>query len=355
MKVTVLNENRENHFYYHYTTPAGLIGILNSNKFLSQTEKAGLLKGQKTVSLSRDKNPKFVKSPAFVRITVDANKINFNNKIVPFNFYKDYNVARNEDTESEEAVLGDIKNAKRCITAIDIVHEVFYDDKSIFVNRKGWLPNVRVPASPREYFEVALNSKKVFGITDINKEIATVNHNINSYDKFISSIPFKVGSYKLNPSISAKIYSKAENPDNYTIISNDSSFTDKPLFIFKVNSFFFGDSSNPIDTFYFVVADNLSIASNIINDYFSDDEDVQSIDFVPFNKINKSLVCCNFNNSLLSSKGFVNSFFSFLTLNVNYFKFFNTTFFIQNKSESSHIPISSIISINKSKNFISIY
>ena len=113
MKVIVLKESgRFGHIYSHWTNINGIIGILKKNTLLGNVEFRKPLENKITVSLSRVGNgktnqiPYFVKEtkePTWIRLYLDAEKINDRYKIVPFEFYQ--NSRKDQESQHEEAVI----------------------------------------------------------------------------------------------------------------------------------------------------------------------------------------------------------------------------------------------------------
>ena len=118
MKVLVLNENKEGHFYSHWTNINGLIGILQDNKLYGSKELKNHLRDKIIVSTSREQGVpawvKELKNIDFVRIVLDIEKLNYKYKIKSFEYSNDKNekeTARSKQkSEFEDSiVLGDAK------------------------------------------------------------------------------------------------------------------------------------------------------------------------------------------------------------------------------------------------------
>lgn len=110
MKIELLNESREGHFYSHWTNLNGLIGILQSNELIGSNDGEHHLKNSTNVSLSRLGNgsgiPDFIKKDgtvASVKIVLDIGKLEKKYKISPIEFFND---PRDKDVSTQRA-LGD--------------------------------------------------------------------------------------------------------------------------------------------------------------------------------------------------------------------------------------------------------
>lgn len=107
---------------YHYTKLSGLKSILATD-----TLKATQIEGDKYlgVSLTRDPRLSFHEEGGPVRIILDGNKLNQRYKIKPFSFYggRSNEVDSDNQTYSEEVLLGDIKNLGRYILGVNLETE----------------------------------------------------------------------------------------------------------------------------------------------------------------------------------------------------------------------------------------
>lgn len=122
MKVMILKENLEGHYYSHWTNVNGLIGILKSNKLLGSPESKNHMKNKMIVSTSREGNgkinyvPNWVKtdkSVEYVRIVLDMEKVSHNNKTDSFEYannkYNPKTARSSQESEFETSVvLGDV-------------------------------------------------------------------------------------------------------------------------------------------------------------------------------------------------------------------------------------------------------
>lgn len=118
MKIQIINESREGHFYSHWTNLNGLIGILQSNELIGSNDGEHHLRNTTNISLSRLGNgsgiPNFIKKDgtiASVRIVLDIGKLEKRYKISPIEFFNDPRdrdaptQRSTDDSEYEEAVV----------------------------------------------------------------------------------------------------------------------------------------------------------------------------------------------------------------------------------------------------------
>ena len=130
MKIQIINESREGHFYSHWTNMNGLIGILKSNELYGSNDGTHHLNNLTNVSLSRLGNgsgiPDFVKKDgtvASVKIVLDIGKLEKKYRISPIEFFndpkeKDFPTQRAlGDSEYEEAVV--VGNTQQSANIID--------------------------------------------------------------------------------------------------------------------------------------------------------------------------------------------------------------------------------------------
>jgi len=130
VKVLINESSRHGQLFCHWTNLNGIVGILKDNTLYGNTEFRHFLKNKVTVSLSRIGTgkvsvlPEFIKEdklPIWIRIVLDADKLNTRYSIVPYEFHA---LARkNNDSPAEEAVI--LGNGKVVITA-DIVGGIVY-------------------------------------------------------------------------------------------------------------------------------------------------------------------------------------------------------------------------------------
>lgn len=118
MKVLILNENKEGHYYSHWTNMNGLIGILLDNKLYGSKEIKNHLRDKIIVSTTREQGVpnwiKELKNVESVRIILDMEKLNYHYKIKSFEYSNsktDKVTARSQQTSEFEdsVVLGDAK------------------------------------------------------------------------------------------------------------------------------------------------------------------------------------------------------------------------------------------------------
>ena len=118
MKILIMNESREGHYYSHWTNLNGLVGILQSNSLFGSNDGTHHLKNVTNVSLSRLGNgtgvPDFIKKDgtvASVRIVLDIGKLEKKYKISPIEYFNDpkdrdtLTQRATGDSEYEEAVV----------------------------------------------------------------------------------------------------------------------------------------------------------------------------------------------------------------------------------------------------------
>ena len=228
MKVRVLKESgRANHIYYHFTNVNGVIGILKDNVMKSHKQTHHILKGKNTVSFTRDKDFGSKSSEiSLCRITVDGEKLAQRYKFTPYEWGNDrdidFTARENQESESEEAVIGDIENIKDYILAIDIVDRVYNNDDSVIAKDR----KIKDYLTPREYFEYKLKDGRVMGLDYIGKPI---KHNITSYSKFVNFIKsngFTLGKFKS----SEDAYTTNPFKKKYHIDKDNSNIRDYPIF-----------------------------------------------------------------------------------------------------------------------------
>ncbi len=125
----MLNENRQTLF--HGTNAKSAYNILSSGKIEPRTEQ--VLDGRKIKGVSTSRSKKFSSDWGEVIFEFDADRLKHHNKVVPVDFLHNspqYDVEKRHC--SEEFVIGELNDVKRCLKAIYLKSTVrqspYYDD-----------------------------------------------------------------------------------------------------------------------------------------------------------------------------------------------------------------------------------
>lgn len=312
MRVKVLKESgRANHTYYHFTNVNGLIGILKDNIMTSHKQTRHILKGKNSVSFTRDKNFGSRSSDiSLCRITVDGEKLAQKYKITPYEWGNDpdinFTARENQESESEEAIIGDVENIKDYIIAIDIVDKVYNNDDSVIAKDR----EIKDYLTPRQYVEYKLKDGKIVGLDVVSKKL---KHGIYSYSKFVKFVEsngFKLGKFK----ISEDAYTSNPFKKRYNIDENNSNIKDYSLY-------FITAKEDNVDFTYMVLAlsDKLAIkrakesANKELRLKFGN-LDLNSIKILP---ISEFTLLKDFNLKNNQSNNKINSFYQFIRNNTS--------------------------------------
>jgi hypothetical protein len=147
-----MTEEKQVGTLYHYTSLAGLNGILSEGKL-------GFGKSS-TVCFTRDKN--FHKHPRSAietqcRLVVDGTRMSRKIRIRPYNYYKDEYHSELMAYESEERVKGQIDNFLQYVTEINLCSSVlertFYMSDGVLLTRDYSGQKVKSKKEALIYFE----------------------------------------------------------------------------------------------------------------------------------------------------------------------------------------------------------
>lgn len=181
----ILLEAKQRGTLYHYTGCANILNIL-----MDDTLKAQPIQTRKKriygVSTTRDKHFQDTGrsvNGVSIRIELDGDKVTNNYKIVPFNDFSTFHVmggnlppAREKDkTESEELILGDLKNLRKYLIGISIFPDLEESERQskklpIIID---YLNDNKIPYYLDEIWEEAIDGLR--NENNYDKEVARIN------------------------------------------------------------------------------------------------------------------------------------------------------------------------------------
>lgn len=107
MLVRVLHESYQGWDLGHWTNLNGLIGILKDNELKGNSENRLFLAGKTTVSFSRVKGkPTWVNYPGWVKIVIDAGKLEEHYQMTPFEYWTNPEEAKDKEEFKSERAKG---------------------------------------------------------------------------------------------------------------------------------------------------------------------------------------------------------------------------------------------------------